>query len=161
MKGGRFTGTPNSMVSFSIPWRPSPWRSLLMALYRRWQLWVALGKPELRFDTLNQRLKLLFFNGFLQVKTFRDPYPGIMHGMIFFGFVVLFIGTALIAKESLHYRAPPGMGLPARDVLPGLLLSDGPLRPGRPDRRLDGPLPPLRPAARRPRLSGKAGQHGR
>jgi Fe-S oxidoreductase/nitrate reductase gamma subunit len=77
-------------------------------IYRRWQLWVALGKPELRLDNLGQRLRLLLINGFLQVKTFRDPYPGIMHGMIFFGFVVLFIGTALIAKET--YVTGPLMG---------------------------------------------------
>ena len=47
-------------------------------------------------------------NGLLQVKTFRDPYPGIMHGLIFFGFVVLFIGTALIAKET--YITGPLLG---------------------------------------------------
>lgn len=74
-------------------------------LYRRWQLWVALGKPELRFDNIQQRLKLLLTNGLLQVKTFRDVYPGIMHGLIFFGFAVLFIGTALIAKET-YFTGP-------------------------------------------------------
>ena len=74
-------------------------------LYRRWQLWVALGKPELRFDNIRQRLKLLLTNGLLQVKTFRDLYPGIMHGLIFFGFAVLFIGTALIAKET-YFTGP-------------------------------------------------------
>jgi Fe-S oxidoreductase/nitrate reductase gamma subunit len=77
-------------------------------LYRRWQLWAALGKPELSFDNLNRRLKLLLVNGLLQIKTFRDPYPGVMHGMIFFGFVVLFIGTALIAKET--YITGPLLG---------------------------------------------------
>ena len=74
-------------------------------IYRRWQLWVALGRPELRLDNLGQRLRLLLVNGLLQVKTFRDPYPGIMHGLIFFGFVVLFIGTALIAKET-YFTGP-------------------------------------------------------
>jgi Fe-S oxidoreductase/nitrate reductase gamma subunit len=77
-------------------------------LYRRWRLWVALGKPELRFDNLKQRIRLLLTNGLLQVKTFRDPYPGIMHALIFFGFVVLFIGTALIAKET--YITGPLLG---------------------------------------------------
>jgi Fe-S oxidoreductase/nitrate reductase gamma subunit len=77
-------------------------------IYRRWQLWAALGKPELRLDNLVQRLRLLLVNGLLQVKTFREPYPGIMHGMIFFGFVVLFIGTALIAKET--YVTGPLLG---------------------------------------------------
>ena len=77
-------------------------------LYRRWQLWVALGKPELRLDNLGQRVKLLLTHGLGQVKTFRDPYPGIMHGLIFFGFVVLFIGTGLIAKET--YLTGPLLG---------------------------------------------------
>ncbi|MHB8773373.1 MAG: heterodisulfide reductase-related iron-sulfur binding cluster [Syntrophales bacterium] len=77
-------------------------------LYRRWQLWVALGKPELRMDNLGQRVKLLLTHGLGQVKTFRDPYPGIMHGLIFFGFVVLFVGTALIAKET--YLTGPLLG---------------------------------------------------
>jgi Fe-S oxidoreductase/nitrate reductase gamma subunit len=69
-------------------------------LYRRWRLWVALGKPEIRTDRIVERIGSLFTNSLLQLKTFRDPYPGIMHGLIFFGFVVLFIGTALIAKET-------------------------------------------------------------
>jgi len=69
-------------------------------VYRRWRMWVALGKPELRTDRISERIRSLFVNGLLQVKTFRDPYPGVMHGLIFFGFVVLFIGTALIAKET-------------------------------------------------------------
>lgn len=77
-------------------------------VYRRWQLWVALGKPELRTDQLRKRIVSLFMNGLLQVKTFRDPYPGMMHGLIFFGFVVLFIGTALIAKET--YITAPLLG---------------------------------------------------
>ena len=77
-------------------------------LYRRWQLWVSLGKPEWPIDNLGQRLKLLLTNSLLQVKTFRDPYPGIMHGLIFFGFMVLFIGTAMIATET--YVSGPLLG---------------------------------------------------
>ena len=77
-------------------------------VYRRWRLWIALGKPELRIDNLGGRIGMLLTNGLLQVKTFRDAYPGIMHGLIFFGFVVLFIGTALIAKET--YITGPLLG---------------------------------------------------
>ncbi len=77
-------------------------------IYRRWQMWVALGKPEIRMDRLGERIRSLFVNGLLQVKTFRDPYPGIMHGLIFFGFVVLSIGTALIANET--YITAPLLG---------------------------------------------------
>ncbi|MBN2439257.1 MAG: respiratory nitrate reductase subunit gamma, partial [Deltaproteobacteria bacterium] len=77
-------------------------------VYRRWQCWVALGKPEIRTDRLKERIRSLLINGLVQWKTFRDPYPGIMHGLIFFGFVVLFIGTALIAKET--YITGPLLG---------------------------------------------------
>jgi len=76
-------------------------------VYRRWRMWVALGKPEPRLDRLWERLRLLFLNGFLQWKTFRDPYPGIMHGLIFFGFFVLIFGAAFDATEY-HIAEPLG-----------------------------------------------------
>ncbi len=90
-----------------------PLAALAMAIfaygvYRRWRLWTALGKSEKRDDRIGERIKLLLANGLLQVKTFRDAYPGVMHGLIFFGFVVLSIGTALIAKET--YITGPLLG---------------------------------------------------
>ena len=33
------------------------------------------------------------------MKTFRELYPGIMHGLIFFGFFVLIFGAAFDATE--------------------------------------------------------------
>lgn len=77
-------------------------------LYRRWRLWVALGRPDTPLDRLPERIKALLIDGLLQAKTFREPYPGVMHGLIFFGFIVLFIGTALIAKET--YITGPLLG---------------------------------------------------
>ncbi|MBN1614140.1 MAG: 4Fe-4S dicluster domain-containing protein [Deltaproteobacteria bacterium] len=68
-------------------------------LYRRWQMWTAMGKPEIRLDNMKVRLRLLFDNGLLQLKTFKDLYPGIMHGLIFFGFFVLIFGAAFDATE--------------------------------------------------------------
>lgn len=76
-------------------------------VYRRWVLWTALGKPEIRTDLIKERLRLLFTHGLLQVKTSRDPYPGIMHGLLFFGFVVLFFGAAFDATE-FHVAEPLG-----------------------------------------------------
>jgi Fe-S oxidoreductase/nitrate reductase gamma subunit len=76
-------------------------------VYRRWQMWVALGRPEFRTDHLKERVKMLLTNGLLQWKTFRDPYPGIMHGLIFFGFVVLIFGAAFDATE-FHITEPLG-----------------------------------------------------
>jgi hypothetical protein len=33
-------------------------------LYRRWKLWKAMGKEEIRWDKLPARIKSLFVNGF-------------------------------------------------------------------------------------------------
>src|SRR5664280_691891 len=74
-------------------------------VYRRWQMWKALGKSEIRWDNIGQRIKLLLQDGLLQVKTWRDPYPGIMHGLIFFGFFVLLFGAIFDAGE-FHITEP-------------------------------------------------------
>jgi Fe-S oxidoreductase/nitrate reductase gamma subunit len=74
-------------------------------LYRRWKLWKAMGKEEIRWDKLPARIKSLFVNGFLQVKTWKDAYPGIMHGLIFFGFFVLLFGAIFDAGE-FHITEP-------------------------------------------------------
>ena len=77
-------------------------------VYRRWQMWKAIGKPELRCDNLEQRLKRLLTDGFFQIKTFRELYPGIMHGLIFFGFFVLIFGAFFDATEY-HIAEPLGI----------------------------------------------------
>lgn len=74
-------------------------------VYRRWKLWKALGKDEIRWDQLPERLKSLLVNGFFQVRTWKDAYPGIMHGLIFFGFFVLIFGAAFDAGE-FHITEP-------------------------------------------------------
>jgi Fe-S oxidoreductase/nitrate reductase gamma subunit len=74
-------------------------------VYHRWQLWKAMGKDEIRWDQLPLRIKSLIINGFLQVKTWKDIYPGIMHGLIFFGFFVLIFGAAFDAGE-FHITEP-------------------------------------------------------
>lgn len=77
-------------------------------IYKRWQIWTALGKPEVRNDNIKERVKLLFLNGLLQIKTFKDVYPGLMHGLIFFGFFVLIFGAAFDATE-FHVAEPLGV----------------------------------------------------
>ena len=67
--------------------------------------WKAMGKEEIRWDELPARIKALIVNGFLQLKTWRDVYPGIMHGLIFFGFFVLIFGAAFDAGE-FHITEP-------------------------------------------------------
>jgi Fe-S oxidoreductase/nitrate reductase gamma subunit len=74
-------------------------------VYKRWKLWKAMGKDEIRIDELPARIKALIMNGFLQIKTWKDAYPGIMHGCIFFGFFVLIFGAAFDAGE-FHITEP-------------------------------------------------------
>ncbi|MBN1383180.1 MAG: (Fe-S)-binding protein [Deltaproteobacteria bacterium] len=76
-------------------------------VYRRWQMWKAMGKPEIRTDNMGERIKILLRDGLLQLKTFKDIYPGIMHAFIFFGFFVLIFGAAFDATE-FHITEPLG-----------------------------------------------------
>ena len=69
---------------FSLPRSPSPSSPTASTGGGRW---VALGKPERRMDHLRERIRSLLVNGLVQWKTFRDPYPGVMHGLIFSGFL--------------------------------------------------------------------------
>ncbi len=75
--------------------------------YQRWQLWKAIGKPEVRNDNIPQRLNLLLKYGLFQIKTWRQAYPGIMHGLIFFGFFILIFGTFFDSLE-FHVTEPLG-----------------------------------------------------
>jgi len=74
-------------------------------IYRRWQMWKAIGKPEMRLDNLKERVRAVILEGLLQAKTWRDVYPGVMHGFIFFGFVVLVFGAAFDAGQ--HHITEP------------------------------------------------------
>jgi len=58
---------PNPMVSF-LSLAAIALAIFAYGLYRRRRLWAALGKPELRFDNLKDRLKLLLVNGLLQLR---------------------------------------------------------------------------------------------
>lgn len=77
-------------------------------IYRRWQMWSALGKPEVRTDEIVKRIKNLILNGIFQFRTFKDFYPGVMHGLIFYGFLVLIFGAAFDAAE-FHIAEPLGI----------------------------------------------------
>ncbi len=74
-------------------------------IYRRWLMWKAMGKPEIRLDNMKERVKTALTEVFLQKKVLKDPYPGIMHALIFFGFFVLIFGAAFDAGE-FHVTEP-------------------------------------------------------
>jgi Fe-S oxidoreductase/nitrate reductase gamma subunit len=72
---------------------------VIWGLYRHIQLWKK-GKEEDRKDALKERLLFAAKNVFLHTRILTDQYPGLMHLAIFWGFLVLLIGTILVAIEA-------------------------------------------------------------
>ncbi len=63
-------------------------------LWRRVRVWRA-GRPENRFDHIPQRIKLVAVHALAQARTLSQAYPGVMHAIMFWGFLALFMGTVL------------------------------------------------------------------
>ena len=63
-------------------------------LWQRVQLWRA-GGPEDRLDRIPDRVKLVAKHALGQVRTLSQAYPGVMHAIMFWGFLALFMGTVL------------------------------------------------------------------
>jgi Fe-S oxidoreductase len=53
----------------------------------------AVAQPSVVSDQPERRLDALFRYAIVQIKMFREPGPGLMHAAIFWGFVILTIGT--------------------------------------------------------------------
>ena len=66
---------------------------------RRVRLW-RLGGPEARFDRPRERLGGLLLEVFGHRRQLREPYPGIAHMLIFYGFAVQLVATSLIAVQE-------------------------------------------------------------
>lgn len=67
----------------------------LYGIYRKWRL-IRLGRKEDRPGMWGARIKSLLSFGLIQRGTLREAYPGIFHSFIFWGFVVLAIGTTVV-----------------------------------------------------------------
>ncbi len=83
-------------------------------LYLRFQMWTAMGKSEVRDDNRGERIKNLLRNAVLQLSVWRDAYPGVIHGLIFFGFFVLIWGAAFDAFQfysGIHFNGWPYLSL--------------------------------------------------
>ena len=109
-------GTDLGDASREVMWNIAGWaRFLLYALavvlvltigygyYRRYQLW-RLGKPENRADNWPERLKAFLIYGVGQGRLPGDLYASVMHLFIFWGWVVLFIGTAMLTIHDDFYE---------------------------------------------------------
>ncbi len=82
--------------------------------------WVKInqghGKEDDRLSNIPQRLGEVLRFGFIQERMFRDPVSGIMHALIFWGFVVVSIGTIETIFTGLF-----------KDFSFGLILGNGAL----------------------------------
>jgi Fe-S oxidoreductase/nitrate reductase gamma subunit len=74
------------------------------SIYRRYKLWH-LGKPDDCSKNLGKRIRVFIrttvVDALAHRRFLRDPYPGIMHLMIFWGFVILLLAAAIDA--TTHY----------------------------------------------------------
>lgn len=68
---------------------------LVYGLVKHIRLW-RIGKPENRLDNLLKRIGSFLLFGLGHKRILKEPYPGIMHLFLFWGFLVLFIGTVII-----------------------------------------------------------------
>jgi Fe-S oxidoreductase/nitrate reductase gamma subunit len=67
---------------------------LVYGLSQRVMRWRQ-GVPEDRLDRIPERLGLVATHALGQVRTLSQAYPGVMHAIMFWGFLALFMGTVL------------------------------------------------------------------
>lgn len=72
---------------------------LFYGFYKRYNVYKT-GKPENRFDTYTRRLIYFLNNFFLQRKVLRVFVLGSIHAMLFWSFLILFLGTTLIFIQA-------------------------------------------------------------
>jgi nitrate reductase gamma subunit len=82
-----------------------------------WSLFK-LTKPSYRFDKIGERIKLTLLVAFGQQKMFKRPVSGILHALVWWGFLVITIGTAEMIIDGLFgtERALAVLG-PTYDVI--------------------------------------------
>ena len=64
-------------------------------VYRQYRLW-RLGKPEKRFLPVIERIQGLLIYALGQARLLKNVWAGFFHTSIFFGFIILFIGTVVV-----------------------------------------------------------------
>ncbi len=73
--------------------------AMLLGIYGRIRVWRK-GQPELRFDRPRERFGRLIKYAVAQLKILNQRYPGLMHLGMFWGFILLFLGTALATLDA-------------------------------------------------------------
>lgn len=76
--------------------------------YRRYRLWM-VGKPEQRTDQPKERLKSVLAYVLGHKRMLRDTYPGWMHLLIFYGFLVPFV---IVVITQANFTLPKALAFP-------------------------------------------------
>ncbi len=100
-----FADVPAYPLVFPVFWGAAVFFALAMARHLRV---FAAARPSAPFADLPARLVGLVQYAFVQTKMFKDPRAGLMHAGIFWGFVLLTIGTADIVTGGRHPDRPRG-----------------------------------------------------
>jgi len=74
--------------------------AVAFSLSRRFSL-LETGRAEDRFDRLGKRFKHVLIYAFGQKKMFDDPFAGLYHLLIFYGFLVVSVRTVTMVLEGL------------------------------------------------------------
>lgn len=74
--------------------------AFFFGVFRRYKLWVSLGKPEDRKDQWQRRLGRVAAYALGHVSLMREAAAGLMHGAIFWGMMLLVLGTTVVAIEA-------------------------------------------------------------
>ncbi len=73
---------------------------VVYSLSRRFQL-LGLGRSDARFDRPLERLRHLLVQAIGQKRMFDDPFAGVYHILIFYGFLVVSLRTVAMVVEGL------------------------------------------------------------
>jgi Fe-S oxidoreductase/nitrate reductase gamma subunit len=97
---------PTRQLYWNITWHWLLYPLFVVALaafvygfYRRWRLWQQ-GKPGRRQHQFWLGVRDVLTFGFGHKRILAEPYPGIMHVLIFWGAVLLAFATAVVALQA-------------------------------------------------------------
>ncbi len=93
-----FAEVPAYLLVFPVFWGAAAFFALAMARHLRI---FAIARPSRPFANVPARLAGLVQYAFVQTKMFKDPRAGVMHAGIFWGFILLTIGTADIVTGGI------------------------------------------------------------
>jgi Fe-S oxidoreductase/nitrate reductase gamma subunit len=93
-----FAEVPAYPLVFPIFWGAAIFFALVMARHLRV---FAVARPSRPFANVPARIVGVVEYAFIQTKMFKDPRAGVMHAGIFWGFVLLTIGTADIVTGGI------------------------------------------------------------